>query len=311
MTAPVLEAVPNFSEGRDRSVILAIVEAMRDAGGAVLDWSADADHHRSVVTVVGPPDAVEAAAMAGADVAVQRIDLRKHRGVHPRIGAVDVLPFVPLLGLSLSDARAMARRVGQRLARELGVPVFFYGEASDPPGRALSELRRGGYERLVQKWPEQRRPDVLPEDWQFQGAHPSAGAACVGARRVLLAWNVLIDGITLDAAKQIAHGLREANSGLRGVRAIAHALPGRGKLQISMNLEDPDTVSPLAVFRQAEAALDAAGGRVLETEIIGLVPDALVQRAAEERFSLAPGTTNRMLSRCLAEYLAGRESQQS
>jgi glutamate formiminotransferase len=304
MTAPVLEAVPNFSEGRDRRVIGAIVEAMRAAGGAVLDWSADADHHRSVVTVVGSPAAVEEAAIAGARVAIEHIDLRRHQGVHPRIGAVDVLPFVPLLGLSLSDARLVARRVGERIAHELGIPIFYYGEASDPPGRTLPPLRLGGYERLVQSWPEDRKPDVLPAAWQHAGAHPTAGATCVGARKVLLAWNVRVDGLSLETTRDIARGLREQNSGLPGVRARAHVLPSNGTLQISMNLEDPELVSPLTVFRQLKERVRAAGGRVVETEVVGLVPDALALRAAEEQYALAPGTTDRLLSRRLAEYLA-------
>src|SRR5688572_17664621 len=135
MTARILEAVPNFSEGRDLAVVGSIVDAMRKSGAEVLDWSADPDHHRSVVTVIGPPKLVEDAAFAGAAVAVEQIDLRQHRGVHPRIGAIDVLPFVPLAGLSMTDAAASARRVGERLASELGLPVYFYGAASDPPGR--------------------------------------------------------------------------------------------------------------------------------------------------------------------------------
>jgi glutamate formiminotransferase len=277
---------------------------MRAAGGAVLDWSADADHHRSVVTVVGSPAAVEEAAIAGARVAIERIDLRHHQGVHPRIGAVDVLPFVPLLGLSLADARLVARRVGERIAHELGVPIFYYGEASDPPGRTLPPLRVGGYERLVQAWPEDRKPDVLPVNWEHSGAHPTAGATCVGARKVLLAWNVRVDGISLENAQQIARALREQNSGLPGVRARAHRLPSNDTLQISMNLEDPELVSPLTVFRQLEESVRNSGGRVVETEVVGLVPDALTLRAAEERYALAPGTTDRLLSRRLAEYLA-------
>lgn len=140
MTARLLEAVPNFSEGRDLPVVEAIVEAMRAAGADVLDWSADPDHHRAVVTVVGTPDVVEDAAVAAARVAVERIDMRQHDGIHPRIGALDVLPFVPLVGLTAADAVASARRVGERLVREVGIPVFFYAQASQPAGRGLPEL---------------------------------------------------------------------------------------------------------------------------------------------------------------------------
>lgn len=306
MTAQVLEAVPNFSEGRDLAVVEAIVAAMRDTGADVLDWSADPDHHRSVVTVAGPPNLVEDAAVAGARVAFERIDLRKHQGVHPRVGALDVLPFVPLAGLTLEDARFVARRAGRRIARELGVPVFYYGQASDPPGRPLQALRSGGYERLVERWPADRIPDVLPDDYAHPGAHPTAGVACVGARRVLLAWNVLLDGLSLDAARAVARDLRETRSGLRGVRALALWLPTRGRLQLSMNLEDPEVTAPADVFAAVESLVAGQGGRVVETEIIGMVPDALLASAADRYYRLEPGTTERMLSHRLVEHLAAR-----
>ena len=217
MTARLLETVPNFSEGRDSRVIAEIVEAMRGSGADVLDVSADADHHRAVVTAVGSPAVVEAAAVAGARVAVKRIDLRRHAGVHPRIGAVDVVPFVPLCGLSMDDASASARRVGERLAREVGLPVFFYGAASEPPGRRLAELRRGGYETLVQNWPADRRPDVQPADWPHRGAHPSAGAVCVGARKLLLASLAAFAAETLPP-----RGPRAARQGVDQLRADDH-----------------------------------------------------------------------------------------
>jgi glutamate formiminotransferase / 5-formyltetrahydrofolate cyclo-ligase len=198
MTAQVLEAVPNFSEGRDLAVIREIVAAVEQAGAVVLDWSADADHNRSVVTMVGPPDDVVASALAGASVAFQRIDLRRHEGVHPRIGALDVLPFIPLVGLSIEDAREAAIKVGRRIVDDLGVPVYFYGHASDPPGRSLADLRRGGYEALVQNWPPERRADFVPREWPHPGAHPSAGVCCVGARKILLAWNVFLSNMQLE-----------------------------------------------------------------------------------------------------------------
>ncbi|MGH7448309.1 MAG: glutamate formimidoyltransferase, partial [Longimicrobiales bacterium] len=206
--ARLLEAVPNFSEGRDPAVVLAIVDAMKAAGADILDWSADADHHRSVVTLVGSPDVVENAAVAGARVAVERIDLNRHEGVHPRVGALDVLPFVPIAGATLADARTSARRVGQRLSRELGIPVYFYGAASEPPGRPLSALRKGGFETLRSAWPTDRAADVMPAEWAHGGAHPTAGVTCVGARPVLLAWNVFVTGIGDEAARRIARAIR-------------------------------------------------------------------------------------------------------
>ncbi|MBI4538704.1 MAG: glutamate formiminotransferase, partial [Gemmatimonadetes bacterium] len=158
---PVLEAVPNFSEGRDLGVVRGIVEAVAGAGADVLDWSADPDHHRSVVTFVGDPPTVERAAVAAALLARDAIDLRRHSGVHPRIGATDVIPFVPLLGLTLEDAVGSAHRVAQDLA-DAGIPVYFYGAASNPPGRTLAELRHGGYEAVLERFPPGRDPDLLP-----------------------------------------------------------------------------------------------------------------------------------------------------
>jgi glutamate formiminotransferase len=304
MTARVLEAVPNFSEGRDLETVAAIVAAITGAGARVLDWSADADHNRSVVTFVGSPDTVEHAALAGARVAVERIDLRAHAGVHPRIGALDVLPFVPLAGLTLADARAVARRVALRLVRELGVPVYFYAEASEPPGRALSELRRGGFEHLVTGWPTDRRPDLQPDAWAHAGAHPTAGATCVGARPVLLAWNVLVRGVGQEAASALVRSLRERTGGLSGVRALALPLPRRDAVQISMNLERVEDGAPLDVFRRIEAAVAEVGGTIVETEVIGMLPDRLIADAAADRLRLTGDARARMLSRGLADYLA-------
>lgn len=306
MTARVMEAVPNFSEGRDRRVVEAIADAVAAAGADVLDWSADADHNRSVLTFVGAPEVVEEAAVAAARVAVERIDLRGHRGVHPRIGALDVLPFVPLVGLGLEDARASARRVGQRLADDVGVPVYFYGAASQPPGRSLAELRRGGFEGLVEGWPPDRRPDVVPATWAAPGAHPTAGATCVGARPVLLAWNVVVGGVSLGRARGIAEALRESSGGFGGVRALALALERRGALQISMNVEDLTVTSPMVVLERLEDLVHEAGGRVLETEVIGMIPDELVLAAAADRLRLSDARLDRLLTHRVLRHIVER-----
>ena len=178
---PVLGAVPNLSAGRDRALVERLVESASRLGAEVLDASADPDHNRAVLTIIGPPASVEDASVELARIAVDEIDLSDHLGVHPRVGALDVLPFVPLMGLTLKHARASARRAGERITNEVGVPVFFYGEASDPPGRGLPELRAGGFENLVQGFPVDRMPDLLPKRWDHAGAHPSAGVTCVGA----------------------------------------------------------------------------------------------------------------------------------
>ena len=304
MTAQVLEAVPNFSEGRDLSVVEAIVHAAVAAGATVLDWSADPDHNRSVVTIVGPPAIVEAAALAAASVAFARIDMQRHDGVHPRVGAVDVLPFIPLVGLTLDHAREVARRVGEQIVDAFDVPVYFYGHASDPRGRSLADLRKGGFEKLLAGWPPNRQPDLLPRGWARAGAHPTAGVCCVGARTVLLAWNVYVAGLNYAQAGAAAAALREKNSGLRGLRALALELKRRGKLQISMNLEDPDETSPAQVFAALERAVAAQGGTITETEVIGLMPDQLPLSVAADRMRLQAGTEDRLVSRKIAQYLA-------
>lgn len=302
MTARILEAVPNFSEGRDIERVRAIVDAMAGQGVEVLDWSADPDHHRSVVTVIGPQAAVEEAAVSAARVAVQAIDLRQHSGVHPRVGALDVLPFVPLIGLDIQDARASARRVARRLVDEIGLPVYFYGEASDPPGRSLADLRRGGFEGLVGGYPATRAPDMQPADWPHPGAHPTAGATCVGARPLLLAWNVVLEDVALARATTIAGRIRERGGGFKGLRALALELPGQALIQISMNLEDLEATSPLAVFERIETLAAEAGGRVRDTEVIGMLPDELLLSAAASRLRGRDFDMRRVLSRRLAAH---------
>mgnify|MGYP003323823347 FL=1 len=248
---PVLEAVPNFSEGRDLEKIEALVDSIAEKGVEILDWSADPDHHRSVVTYIGDPRSVISASLAAAKFAVREFDLSRHRGLHPRIGALDVLPFVPLRGLHMSDAIAAAHEVGQAIS-SLGVPVFFYGEASDPPGRGLAELRRGGIESLQDGFHKGRKPD-LPSSAMFP--HPTAGATCVGARDVLLAWNVVVAGIDEEQAKLIASKLRERDGGFLSVRALGLYLHQREQAQISMNIEDPMRTAPEAVYAEITCLL--------------------------------------------------------
>lgn len=300
----VMEAVPNFSEGRDRTVVEALAGAAQAEGADVLDWSLDPDHHRSVVTLVGTPDVIERAALAMATVARTRIDLRQHRGVHPRIGAMDVLPIVPVAGATMEDARALARQIGSALAEQVGIPVFFYGAASEPPGRGLAELRHGGFETLVAGWPVDRQPDVLPRGWNHPGAHPTAGATCVGARNVLLAWNVVVEGVTIEQAKAVARAIRERDGGFKGVRALALPLARRGEIQISMNMEELDAVSPLDVFHRLEMELGAMNGRIKRTEVIGMIPDQLLLAAAADRLRLVEPELRRVLSRRLVDHLA-------
>ena len=299
---PVLEAVPNFSEGRDLEKIEALVDSIAEKGVEILDWSADPDHHRSVVTYIGDPRSVISASLAAAKFAVREFDLSRHHGLHPRVGALDVLPFVPLRGLHMSDAIAAAHEVGQAIS-SLGVPIFFYGEASDPPGRGLAELRRGGIESLQDGFHEGRKPD-LPGSAMFP--HPTAGATCVGARDVLLAWNVVVAGIDEGQAKLIASKLRERDGGFFGVRALGLYLHHREQVQISMNLEDPTRTAPEAVYAEITQAVSEMGGEVLEVEVIGMLPDTLVLPGSESTLDLLNLDSERVLSFRVDEYVQTR-----
>ena len=311
---PVLEAVPNFSEGRDLGWIQELVQVIAGAGVEVIDWTADGDHNRSVVTYIGDPESVEVASLAAARFAIEGIDLRTHEGVHPRIGALDVLPFVPVHDLTMDSAVESARRVGGRLAAE-GVPVYLYGLAayggtSSRSDRSLASIRRGGFEALRGGFPAGQEPDLAAPQWPGR-PHPTAGATCVGARRVLLAWNVFVEGISFEAVEAIAAGLRESGGGFRHLRVLALELPESGRLQISMNLEDPEATSPYDVFDAIEERVEAGGGQVIETEVIGMIPDPLVLPAAGDRFRLLHPDESRLLSRRVSEYVSTRGISQT
>jgi len=303
---PVLEAVPNFSSGRDRSFLDRLVRAAEEQGTEVLDASADPDHHRAVLTFAGSPDAVEEASVVLARLAMDSIDLRSHRGVHPRIGALDVLPFVPLSGLTLDDARHVAHRVAIRLAEEVGLPVFLYGAASDPPGRGLGDLRRGGFEAMVDRFPDGRSPDLLPHDWPYPGAHPTAGAVCVGARPIMLAWNVDVDGLDIMEVRSLARRLRERDGGVEGLRAIGLDRGCGRPAQLSMNFEGVESRDPFGVFLDIEREVRGMGGRVVGTEVIGLIPDRLMVAAGGERMGVQDAAPDRLVSSRLAHHLQCR-----
>lgn len=308
----VLETVPNFSEGRDAGFVTAVRDAFLRTGCDVLHTTMDPDHHRSVVTVIGPPGAVEDGAVAAARIALERIDLRTHRGVHPRVGALDVLPFVPLAGMRMGDAIRVSRRAGDRIAR-MGIPVYFYAQASRPPGRALPSLRRGGFEALRSEQGGARAgADVPGRDVtgapRHRVAHPSAGAVCVGARPVLLAWNIDVEGMSPESARRIAAAIRESGGGFPGLRALAFHLPRQERVQISMNLEDPETTDPLDVFRTIEREVLRVGGRVVATEVIGMGPDALAAPFTAREMRIRDWSEERILSRGVSAHLAaGRE----
>ncbi len=300
----MVEAVPNFSEGRDPEFPARVAALYEEAGCEVLDTNLDPDHHRSVVTAIGSPGAVERGSVAAAELALRSIDLRGHSGVHPRVGALDVLPFVPLHRIGMDEVAALARRAGARISA-LGIPVRFYGEASAPPGRPLARLRRRGRAGDEAGWADLPGLDSGGRPLHLS-RHPAAGAVCVGARGVLLAWNVDVAGITLDAVREIAGELRERGGGFRGLRALGLRLPQQDRLQISMNLEDPATTDPRAVHRAIGERVRGRGGRVLGTEVIGMCPDPIGTSTAARELGIREWSANRSLSRRLARHLAAR-----
>jgi glutamate formiminotransferase len=266
---PVVGVVPNFSEGRDREVIDAIVSALRVPGARVVYAEADPDHHRLDTTVLGPPDAVVASAMAGAAEAVRRIDMFAHHGGHPRMGAVDVIPFMPVRGVSMDECIVIARDVGRALAETLDVPVYLYDRAALSADRvSLAQVRKGEFEGLRDAVARgERLPDFGPH------VIGRAGATAVGARKPLVAFNVYLDGTDEAAGNEIARGVRESSGGLPALRAIAFAVPERGGVvTVSMNLVDHEVTGLRAAFDAVAERAAAHGRRIVESEIVGLVP---------------------------------------
>lgn len=265
-----LESVPNFSEGRDEATIAAIGDALGEHA-RLLDVHADADHNRSVFTLVGSETELSGALLAGIAVAVERIDLRAHAGAHPRIGAADVVPIVPLRPADLERARAAANVVGERIGRELDLPVFMYA----PPERGPAFYRRGGPAGLQQRVDAgELRPDYGPSR-----LHATAGAVIVGARKPLIAFNVNLRG-DVAVAKEIAAVVRERGGGFPGVRALGLDLPRAGVVQVSMNVEDWEAAALHEIVARIEAEAAARGAEVVASELVGLMPAGAAAAAA-------------------------------
>lgn len=265
--------MPNFSEGRRAEVIEHLVASVAATPGCcVLDLHSDPDHNRSVLTFAGAPAAVRAGALALATEAVQLVDLRRHSGVHPRIGAIDVIPFVPLEGAGLDLCVRLARETGQALAAAHGVPVFLYGAAA-PGGavRTLAGLRAGGFEALVAGG-LRLAPDFGPPD-----VHPTAGAVAVGARLPLIAFNLLLDTADAAVARRVARAVRESSGGLAAVQALGLYLPRRGAAQVSMNLLDYRRTSISVLLQAVRDAAQRGGSRVVAAELVGLAPAAALE----------------------------------
>jgi glutamate formiminotransferase len=264
----MIECVPNFSEGRDAAVVQAIVDAIQSTRGVVVLGSEfDADHNRSVVTLAGEPSAVMEAAVRGVGKAKELIDLTKHHGVHPRVGAADVVPFVPLEGSTLADCATVAHDAGLEIWRRYGVPVYFYGAAAKIPERTtLEKVRRKGFDH--------RPPDVgdIPE-------HPTAGATCVGARPFLIAYNVNLATNNVEIAKKIALKVRESAGGFRYVKAMGVMLETLGCAQVSMNLTNYERIPFDELYDAIAEEAARFGTAIAESELIGFVPQAAFDKA--------------------------------
>ena len=277
----LVECVPNFSEGRNAGVIDRLAQAIEAVeGAAVLDMHMDADHHRSVITFVAEPGAAVDAALSVVGLAAQSIDLRHHSGQHPRVGATDVLPFVPVRGVTMEECVALARQAGERIWRELGIPVYFYERAALREDRVnLEDVRRKGFEDLrsqIGNAAFNRAPDIGEAR-----VHESAGAIVVGARPFLVAYNVNLQSDDIGIARKIARAVRGRDGGLRYLKALGFELRSRGIVQISMNLVDYEKTQLHRAFEAVRREAERYGVGVAGSEIVGLVPQAALDRSAE------------------------------
>lgn len=281
----MVECVPNLSEGRDPRRVDAVEQAIASVPGiALLHRTSDTDHNRSVLTFAGPGTAVVEAAVRAVAEAARQIDLTQHRGIHPRLGALDVLPFVPLGEMTIADCVPLARQAGERIWRELGIPVYLYAAAAARPERTnLEDVRRGQFEGLREDCltDELKRPDI-----GGPGLHPTAGAVIVGARKVLIAYNINLRTRELAIAKQIAKAIRASSGGLPGVKALGLPLESRGLVQVSMNITDHQLTSVYTVYSTVERLAAAHGVEIDASELIGLIPRAALETAAAEFLKL-------------------------
>ena len=265
----IAECVPNFSEGRDAEVLRRIETAIRGTGAPLLDQHADPDHNRSVFTLAGSLESLRQAVLESAAIAVKSIDLRAHRGTHPRVGAIDVVPLVPLGDLRPADCVDAAHDLGDRLWSELRLPVYLYGKAAGRPARErLETVRKLGFERLA----ELARAHEVPPDVGGPELHPTAGACCVGVRECMVAFNVQLEGRDARTARRIARSVRQSNGGLPGVKALGMYLDSARLAQVSMNLTDLGQTPVFAAFDAVCREAAMLGATVLGSELVGLAP---------------------------------------
>src|SRR5246127_4800107 len=294
----LIESVPNFSEGRDPARVDAIVQAMSSVPGVyVLDREMDADHNRCVITLAGEPDAVGEATLLGAGKAMELIDMTRHTGAHPRVGATDVVPFIPIEGVTIEDCVALARRVGNEIWKRYRIPVFFYEAAAMRPDRVnLENVRRGQFEGLREemKKDHDRQPDVGDPK-----VHPTAGVTVVGARKFLIAYNVNLNTPDVGIANKIARAIRFSSGGLRYVKSMGVELKAPNLAQVSINLTDFEQTPMHRVYEMVKREAARYGAIPVGSEIVGLIPKKAIEMAADyflqvENFSPAQVFENRL-----------------
>ena len=298
----LVECVPNFSEGRDKSIVDAIVDAMKIPGVSLLDREMDSDHNRCVITIVGDREAIAEAAIRGVGKASELIDLTKHQGAHPRIGASDVIPFIPIEGVTIEDCVAIARKVGEEIWKRFKIPVYLYESAATNPDRQnLENIRRGQFEGL--------KEDILVNparrpDFGDPRCHPTAGATVVGARKALIAYNVFLNTKDVDIAKKIAKAVRYSSGGLRYVKGAGFEV--RGLAQVSMNLTDFEQTPIARVFEFVKREAERYGVQPLSSEIVGLIPKKALEQAAEWFLQVENFDSSMILENRLAAVASGK-----
>jgi glutamate formiminotransferase / formiminotetrahydrofolate cyclodeaminase len=298
----LVECVPNFSEGRDKAKVDAIVEAMKIPGAYLLDREMDADHNRCVITLVGEREAIQEAAIRGVGKAAELIDLTQHQGAHPRMGAADVVPFIPIDGVTLEDCVAMAKHVGAEIAKRFLIPVYLYEAAATSPERQnLENIRRGQFEGIRA---EIRTNPARKPDFGEAKVHPTAGATVVGARKFLIAYNVFLNTADIDVAKKIAKAVRASSGGFRFVKGAGFLV--RGMAQVSMNLTDFEQTPIARVFESVKREAARYGAMPVASEIVGLIPKLAIEQAAEWFLQVENFDSSLILENRLAAVMGGK-----
>src|SRR5216683_4449377 len=298
----IVECVPNFSEGRDKSKVDAIVAAMKLDGVYLLDREMDADHNRCVITLAGEREAIQEAAIRGAGKAAELIDLNHHQGAHPRLGAADVVPFIPIEGVTVEDCIAMARHVGEQIWKRYQIPVYLYEAAATSPERQnLENIRRGQFEVIRDEIATNpaRRPD-----FGEPRVHPTAGACVVGARKFLIAYNIFLNTPEVDIAKKVAKAVRFSTGGLRYVKAAGFLV--RGQAQVSMNLTDFELTPIHRVFELVRSEAERYGVAPTSSEIVGLIPKKAMEQAAEWFLQVENFDSSLILENRLSSVMSGK-----